>query len=290
MTSFSFGTMTGRASGPVTGQTTGQTSGLITGQASGLFQRQGPAANPAARPPAGFPAVHPATLPASHAWRPPPASPESRRAAPTRIAIVDDHAIVRIGLRRYLSEQADFQVVGEAGDGRAALELVRSTGVDVMLLDIAMPGRNGVDTLTALQARSSPPAVLIFSGLPVAAYATCLMRLGAAGYLGKDCEPGEIILAIRTVAGGRRYLSAEVAQRLAGQSIDGPQAAHEILSARELQVLLRLAAGESNGHVAAALCLSVKTVSTYRSRVLEKLQVASNSALTHYAMHHGLIE
>lgn len=258
--------MTPFSSGPI--------HGMTSGHASNLSHRQG----------------HDTAHPASHAWRPPPSPQATGSATPTRIAIVDDHAIVRIGLRRYLSDQADFQVVGEAGDGRAALDLLRCTGVDVMLLDIAMPGRNGVDTLTALQARASPPAVLIFSGLPVAAYATCLMRLGAAGYLGKDCDPGEIVLAIRTVAGGRRYLSAEVAQRLAGQCIDGAKAAHEILSARELQVLLRLAAGESNGHVAAALCLSVKTVSTYRSRVLEKLQVDNNSALTHYALHHGLIE
>jgi two-component system, NarL family, invasion response regulator UvrY len=206
-----------------------------------------------------------------------------------RVALVDDHAVVRTGLRRFLSDHADIEVVGEASDGREALDLLRSTGVDVLMLDIAMPGRNGVDTLAAVRARVAPPAVLIFTGLPAAAFAAPLLRQGAGGYLGKDGDPADIVTAIRALAGGSRHLSAEVAQCLASQSVDGTAAPHADLSARELQVLLRLAAGDSNGHVAEALHLSAKTVSTYRSRLLLKLDLTNNSELTYYALRHGLI-
>lgn len=206
-----------------------------------------------------------------------------------RIAIVDDHAIVRSGLHQFFGEQPDFEVVGEAAGGREALDLVRAGGVDVVVMDIAMPGQNGVDALAAITARTPAPAVLILSGLAPAQFATALLRQGARGYLGKDCDPDEIVTAVRTVARGRRYITADVAERLADASVDGTQPAHEGLSPRELQVFLRLAGGEANGSVASGLHLSVKTVSTYRTRVLDKLQLASNSDLTYYALKHGLI-
>jgi two-component system invasion response regulator UvrY len=206
-----------------------------------------------------------------------------------RIAIVDDHAVVRSGLRQFFAEQADFQVVAEAANGRDALDLVRAGGIDVLLLDISMPGHNGVDALAAIRARDTALPVLILSGFPEAHFATVLLRQGASGYLNKDCDPQEIVGAIRTVARGRKYVSAEVAEQLAEGPGGGAKPLHEQLSERELQVFLRLAGGETVGQLADSLCLSVKTVSTYRSRVMEKMRLASNSDLTYYALKNGLI-
>jgi DNA-binding NarL/FixJ family response regulator len=208
-----------------------------------------------------------------------------------RIALVDDHAMVRAGLRQFFSDQADFAVVAEAASGREAVDIVRRAEVDVIVLDISMPDQSGVDALAAIRARAPDLPVLILSGFPEAHYATTLLRLGASGYLNKDCDPEEIVKAIRTVARGRKYITAGVAERLAeglGQDEDKPL--HEQLSERELQVFLRLARGETIGHMAQSLSLSVKTVSTYRSRVMEKMQLASNSDLTYYALKNGLIQ
>lgn len=208
-----------------------------------------------------------------------------------RIAIVDDHPLVRAGLRQFLADQADFSIVGEAANGREALDIVRQGALDVILMDIAMPDHGGVDALAAIRARAPDLPVLILSGFPEAHYATTLLRQGASGYLNKDCDPDDIVKAIRTVCRGRRYITAGVAEQLAeglGRGDDRP--AHEHLSERELQVFLRLAAGETIGHLADSLSLSVKTVSTYRSRVMEKLQLASNSDLTYYALKNGLIQ
>jgi DNA-binding NarL/FixJ family response regulator len=208
-----------------------------------------------------------------------------------RVGIVDDHAIVRSGLRQFLSEHVDLRVTGEANNGREALELARGGEVDVLLLDISMPDQSGVDALAAIKARFPDLAVLILSGFPEAHYATTLLRQGASGYLNKDCDPEEIANAIRTVARGRRYISPAVAEMLAdgvAAGIDRPP--HELLSERELQVFLRLAKGETIGHMAEAMFLSVKTVSTYRTRVMEKLKLSSNSDLTYYALKNGLIQ
>jgi DNA-binding NarL/FixJ family response regulator len=208
-----------------------------------------------------------------------------------RIAIVDDHAMVRAGLRQFFSDQTDFEVVAEAASGREALDIVRGGEVDVVLLDISMPGQNGVDTLAAIRARAPDLPVLILSGFDEAHYATTLLRMGASGYLNKDCDPDEIVRAIRTVNRGRKYVSASLAERLAeGLSAGDDRPAHEQLSERELQVFLRLARGETIGHMADGLCLSVKTVSTYRSRVMEKMHLSSNSELTYYALKNGLIQ
>ena len=208
-----------------------------------------------------------------------------------RIAIVDDHALVRAGLRQFFADQGDFQVVAEAANGREAMDIVRQGEVDVVVLDIAMPGQNGVDTLAAIRARAPTLPVLILSGHDEAHYATTLLRLGASGYLNKDCDPDELVKAVRTVARGRKYITAAMAERLAeGLASGDERPAHEQLSERELQVFLRLARGETIGHVALGLSLSVKTVSTYRSRVMEKMLLASNSDLTYYALKHGLIQ
>jgi two-component system invasion response regulator UvrY len=208
-----------------------------------------------------------------------------------KIGIVDDHAIVRTGLRQFLAEHVDLRVTGEANNGREALELARGGEVDVLLMDLSMPEHGGVDALQAIKARFPDLAVLILSGFPEAQYATQLLRHGASGYLNKECAPEEIVEAIRVVARGRRYISPAVAELLADNALgDGDKAPHETLSERELQVFLRLAKGETVGAIAEAMFLSVKTVSTYRSRVLEKLKLASNSDLTYYALKNGLIQ
>jgi two-component system invasion response regulator UvrY len=208
-----------------------------------------------------------------------------------RVGIADDHAIVRSGLRQYLADQVDLRVTGEASNGREALELARGGELDVLLMDLSMPEEGGVDALAAIKARFPDLPVLILSGFPEAHYATTLLRQGAAGYLNKECDPDEIVQAIRTVARGRRYITPGVAELLAdGAAGDGDKLPHESLSERELQVFLRLAKGETVGQMAEALFLSVKTVSTYRSRVLEKLKLQSNSDLTYYALKNGLIQ
>jgi len=208
-----------------------------------------------------------------------------------RVGIVDDHAIVRSGLRQYLSDHVDIRVTGEAANGSEALDLARQGEVDVLLLDLSMPDQSGVDALAAIKARFPDLAVLILSGFPETHYATTLLRQGASGYLNKECDPEEIVTAIRTVARGRRYITAAVAEMLAdGAAGMGDKLPHEGLSERELQVFLRLAKGETIGHMAEAMFLSVKTVSTYRTRVLEKLKLQTNSDLTYYALKNGLIQ
>jgi DNA-binding NarL/FixJ family response regulator len=209
-----------------------------------------------------------------------------------RIAIIDDHAIVRAGLRQYFSEQVDLQVVAEATNGREAVDIVRKGNVDVLLMDISMPDQSGVDALAAIKARAPDLPVLILSSFPEEHYATTLLRQGASGYLNKECDPEEIVKAIRTVYRGRKYITAGVAELLAdgigGTAIDRPS--HEQLSEREFQVFLRLAKGETIGHMADSMSLSVKTVSTYRTRVMEKMKLQSNSDLTYYALKNGLIQ
>ena len=207
-----------------------------------------------------------------------------------RIAIVDDHAMVRAGLRQFFADQADFSVVAEAANGHEAMKIVRQGEVDVLVMDISMPGQGGVDALAAIKARAPDLPVLILSGFAEEHYATTLLRQGASGYLNKDCDPEDIVTAIRTVVRGRKYISAAVAERLAdGLGGDGDKARHEQLSERELQVFLRLARGEAIGTMAISMCLSIKTVSTYRTRVMEKMRLESNSDLTYYALKNGLI-
>jgi two-component system, NarL family, invasion response regulator UvrY len=209
-----------------------------------------------------------------------------------RIGIADDHAIVRDGLRRFLSDNVDLRVTGEACNGREAMELARGGEVDVLLMDISMPDQSGVDALVAIKARFPELPVLVLSGFPESHYATTLLRQGASGYLNKECDPEEIATAIRTVFRGRKYISPAVAELLADGLAggDNDKPAHDQLSERELQVFLRLAQGETIGNMAKAMFLSVKTVSTYRTRVLEKLKLASNSDLTYYALKNGLIQ
>ncbi|TXG77535.1 MAG: response regulator transcription factor [Rhodocyclaceae bacterium] len=206
------------------------------------------------------------------------------------VAIVDDHQIVRAGFRDMLEDELGVELAFEAGSGEAALEMVCSKACNVMLLDLSLPGKSGVDTLREMRQRHPDVRVLVLSGFPEERYALSMLRNGADGYLCKDCEREELIKAIRTVASGRRYVSPRTAQLLADEMTGASHGApHDTLSERELQVFLRLAGGASVTDIADGLHLSVKTISTYRTRLLEKLGVSSNAELAAYAIRHGLI-
>lgn len=207
-----------------------------------------------------------------------------------QVAIVDDHRIVRTGFRELLGEDPSVHISFEASDGDEALAQLRTSPCDVLLLDISLPGKSGVDVLRAVRQRYPDVKVLILSGFPEESYALAMIRNGANGYLCKDCEQEDLLRAIHTVSIGRRYVSARTAELLADEmSGERRGVLHETLSDRELQVFLRLARGESVSDIAAQLHLSVKTISTYRSRVTEKLNVTSNAELATYALRHGLI-
>jgi two-component system invasion response regulator UvrY len=213
------------------------------------------------------------------------------RLRPVRVGIADDHPITRAALRAYLDDLDDIRVVAEASCGREAIDLVRVHPLDVLLLDLDMPGQSGIDALGMIKAKAAHVGVLVLSGYPEHQYAVHLIRSGASGYLNKACEPSEIATAIRKVAQGTRYITPVVAELLATQVITPPaNGLHEQLSARELQVFLKLAQGKSAGEVAAELSLSAKTVSTYRARLMVKLQARSNSDLTYYALKHRLLD
>jgi DNA-binding NarL/FixJ family response regulator len=163
--------------------------------------------------------------------------------------------------------------------------------MDVMIMDLSMPGQSGIDALAMIRAKAPDVGILILSGYPEEQYAVNLIRQGASGYLNKECEPIEIVNAIRTIALGRRYISPSVAELIAQQlNRKEGSAAHDLLSEREFQVFLKLAKGETAGDIAEALSLSVKTVSTYRTRLMEKMGLASNSDLTYYALKNKLID
>lgn len=208
-----------------------------------------------------------------------------------RVGIVDDHAIVRSGLKEFFSEHDNLCVAGEASSGREAIDLVRETEMDVLVMDLSMPGQSGVDAISMIRAKAPDLGILILSGYPEAQYAVNLIRQGASGYLNKECEPLEIVNAIRTIAEGRRYISPSVAELLA-QQLDNKEGRtpHQQLSEREFQVFLKLAKGESASMVAEELSLSVKTVSTYRTRLMEKMHLSSNSDLTYYALKNKLLD
>jgi DNA-binding NarL/FixJ family response regulator len=208
-----------------------------------------------------------------------------------RILIADDHAIVRAGLKQFIADQADLSVAGEATCGDDAIALVRASEFDVVLLDISMPDKNGVDTLKSLKQLRPELPVLMLSGYAEEQYAVNLLRAGAAGYLNKESASTQLVAAIRTVVRGRKFVSPALAQILAnGVSGDSDRPLHADLSKREFQIFCKLAAGAAVSKIAAELNLSVKTVSTYRTRVLEKMGMQTNADLTYYAIKHGLID
>jgi len=208
-----------------------------------------------------------------------------------RILIADDHAIVRAGLKQFISDQSDMTVAGEAASGEEAVTQVRAEPFDVVLLDISMPGRNGVDTLKQLKHIRPEMPVLMLSAFAEEQYAVNLLRAGASGYVNKESASTDLVSAIRTVARGRKYVSPGLAQVLAdGVSGDKDAPLHESLSQREFQIFCKLAGGTPVSRIADELFLSVKTVSTYRARVLEKMAMKTNADLTYYAIKNRLIE
>jgi two-component system invasion response regulator UvrY len=207
-----------------------------------------------------------------------------------KILLVDDHQIVIQGLRNLIALESDMEVTDEASSGDEALKLVRINTYDVMVLDISMPDKNGVDTLHELKHIAPDLPVLVLSGYAEEQYALNLMRSGCKGYLSKDADSDEIIHAIRTVAKGKKYISSQLAE-LMSNSLNHPteKQLHETLSEREFQVFFKLASGLSPTEIGEDLHISIKTVSTYRTRILEKMQLKNNADLTYYAIKYGLI-
>ena len=207
-----------------------------------------------------------------------------------KVILCDDHALIRRGIRDTLADAADIEVVGEAGDYGELRALMRSTRCDVLVLDINLPGRSGLDVLHTLKEEGSPIRVLVVSMYPEDQYALRALRAGAFGYVNKGGDPAQIVAAVRMVAQGRKYITAEMAQMLV-ENLTAPtaEAAHDKLSDRELQTLTMIASGKRLADIAEELNLSPKTVSVYRARVLEKLGMANNSELTVYAIRNGLV-
>jgi len=217
----------------------------------------------------------------------------SKRSSGTmiRILIADDHAIVRAGLRQFIADEKDMVVAGEAADGMETLAFVRGEECDVVLLDISMPGKNGIDTLRQLKRSRPELPVLILSAYSEQQFAVSLLRAGASGYINKESASEQLVSAIRTVIKGGKYVSPSVAQVLvSGLSSEGDKPLHSTLSKREFQIFYRLAAGASVSKIAEELYLSVKTVSTYRARILEKMHMTSNAELTYYAVKNKVID
>jgi DNA-binding NarL/FixJ family response regulator len=209
----------------------------------------------------------------------------------TRIVIADDHAIVREGLKRIVSSSADLELVAEAADGTEVMQRVRELEFDVLVLDLSMPGRSGMELIKLAKAEKPRLRILILSMHHETQYAIRAIKSGASGYLTKESAPEQLQQAIRTIAAGGAYISAEVAEQLALGAMPNAQGApHESLSDREFDVLRRLAVGESVSDIAAALKLSVKTVSTHKANGMAKMGLANQSELVRYALKHGLIE
>ncbi len=215
---------------------------------------------------------------------------ETMAFAKRRILIADDHALFRAGVRALLEEHTDWEVAGEAETGDKALNLMRDEDWDAVLLDISMPDRSGIDILRQIRPHKPALPILILSMYPEDQYAVNLLRAGATGYLTKDAVPEEVITALRTLLAGRKYVSNQVAQLLANDVDGDGRPLHATLSEREFQIFCKIAAGKSVGDIAEELHLSSKTISTYRARVLEKMNLSSNADLTYYAIKNGLIQ
>ena len=208
-----------------------------------------------------------------------------------QVAIADDHPITRCALRDYLGGFDDIRVVAEACSGRQAIDIVRNQHIDVLLLDLDMPGQSGLDAMPLIRAKSRTTAILVFSALAESRYAVPLIREGASGFLSKGCTPAELLHAVRHVGAGGSFVTPEVAELLAQQAIDlAPPPPHEQLTAREFQVLLKIARGRSSGEIARELSLSTRTVSSYRARIAAKLGAATAGEMTCYALRHGLLD
>lgn len=208
-----------------------------------------------------------------------------------RVLIADDHGVVRHGIKRVLNEQVDLEVVAEAADGLQALRRLREGDIQVLVTDLSMPGRSGVELLRQVRTEFPRLPVLVISMHPAEQYGVRVIKAGASGYLGKDCEPDEIVRAVRKVAGGGVYITPEVAEQLAFDRMPSAQRLpHEQLTDREFQIFHLLVSGQTLSEIAAQLSLSIKTVSTHKTRILEKMQLSKTADLFYYAIRHGLVE
>jgi len=210
--------------------------------------------------------------------------------AVVRVLLADDHAMVRAGLREILSATGDIEVTCEAVDGHAVLEAVRSQPFDVAVLDLSMPGRSGIELIKLVKSERPQLRVLVLSMHSEQQYAVRALRAGASGYLTKESAPDMLVAAIRRIAGGGAFISPETAERLVLDANSGQSLPHTALSDREFEVFRKLVAGESVSAIAAALKLSVKTVSTHKSRIQEKMGMSSQAELVRYALTHGLMD
>jgi DNA-binding NarL/FixJ family response regulator len=207
-----------------------------------------------------------------------------------RVFLADDHAIVRAGLRRLLADTEDIAVVGEAGDGQATLAAIEGADVDVLILDLNMPGTGGLEVLRTIRGLQRDLKVLVLTMYPEDQYALRVFQAGGDGFLSKSTVSDELILAIRRVATDRKYVTPAVAEQLAQHlGAADSRRTHDSLSPRELQTLRLIAAGRSSSEIARELGISVKTVSTFRYRLLTKLELRNNVEIAHYAVEHGLI-
>lgn len=208
-----------------------------------------------------------------------------------RILIADDHAIVRRGLRQIVAEYADLHVAGEAQNAQEVLHLIGRQLFDVLMLDLHMPGRDGLEVLHDIKQLCPKLPILVLSMYPEDQFGMRVLKAGAAGYLTKETAPEELVKAIRKVHGGEHYVSATLAEKMASAlQDDSDKPAHETLTDREYEVLCRIASGKTVTQIAEELHLSVKTVSTYRARILEKMHFKTNAELTHYGIRNELVD
>jgi two-component system invasion response regulator UvrY len=209
-----------------------------------------------------------------------------------KILVVDDHAVVRAGVQFFLADIPDMKITGEAATAQEAIRLIRSREWDIVLLDIAMPDKSGVEVLKQIKREKPDLPVLMLSMHPESRYAVQILRSGASGYVQKEALATELVNAIHTILRGHKYISPAVAELLTMDPAisDADKPLHELLSAREYQIFYKLGQGEGVTKIADELCLSVKTVSTYRSRVLEKMNMQSNADIIYYAIKQNLID
>lgn len=207
-----------------------------------------------------------------------------------RVLLVDDHAMFREGLKQILAKHADMSVGGEAGNGEEAIGKIRESDFDVILLDISLPGQGGLDVLNQIKAENPDQIVLILSMHPEDQYAVRMLRAGASGYITKEGAADDLVSALRRVASGGKYVSPNLAERLASDLTEhGVKSPHQLLSNREFQVMSALALGKTLKEIADALMLSEKTITTYRGRILKKLGLRNNVELAHYAFQNKLL-
>lgn len=208
-----------------------------------------------------------------------------------KILVVDDHTIVRKGIKQILEDNPDIAVVDEASNGQEVMNKVRDNDYHLVILDISLPGRGGLDVLKQLKIIKPELPVLILSMYPEEQYAIRSIRAKASGYLTKESAPDELIDAIRKVADGKKYITSSLAEKLAFEiEVDNKKSVHELLSDREYQVMCMIASGKRIKEISELLSLSVKTVSTYRSRILKKMNMRNSAQITHYAIKSGLVE